>query len=72
MGTSRLNNPNTSLRKILPFPKRTSYQGCWMCRQLSQGESLWTVVQDQGGRLFQPLDDIRCCPQCGAPVEALR
>ena len=71
MGTGRP-NPNTSLHKILPFPKKPSHESCSMCIRLASGESLWVITQDErGARLFEPLDDARLCPKCGTPVEAL-
>jgi hypothetical protein len=64
--------PASPARKILPFPKKPSHGGCFMCHRLASGEALWMVTREGSSRLFQPLDDTRYCPECGAPVEAVR
>lgn len=69
METGRPNH-NTSIYKFLPFPKTTSHEACSMCIGLASGEPLWTVAEDHGGQLFQPVDVVQHCPRCGARVQA--
>ena len=55
--------------KILRFGKKPTPESCSTCARLAAGERLW-IPEDHGGRLFTPVNDVRLCPRCGAPVEA--